>query len=201
MLLPGQTGTVCVVLEAQGKENAVGFSLLFDPSVLNYTDAALGSGTGGAFLNLNASQAASGRLGAALALGAGSSFASGTHEVLRVNFRAVGSVPGDYAVSFTNLPVRCQVSDTNAVALTAAYSDAAITINPFPSLKISHSGPDIRLSWPLWASNFVLQQASDVRPAAAAWSNLPASVIITNGEYVVALPLSAPSKLYRLYLP
>jgi hypothetical protein len=78
---------------------------------------------------------------------------------------------------------------------------AAVTINPFPSLKISHSGPDIRLSWPLWASNFVLQQASDVRPAAAAWSNLPASVIITNGEYVVALPLSAPSKLYRLYLP
>jgi len=63
VVLPGQTGKVNVRLEAQGDENALGFSLSFDPAALSYTDASLGAGAGGATLYVNAAQVSQGRLG------------------------------------------------------------------------------------------------------------------------------------------
>jgi hypothetical protein len=201
MLLQGQTGTVSVILQAQGNENAVGFTLWFDPATLNYVGANLGSGASGATLNVNAVQAGAGRLGAALALGSGTSFAPGADEVLKVNFRAVASIPGGYSVAFTNLPVHCQVSDTNALAVATSYGSATITVNPLPSIRIARSGTNIALAWPLWATNFGLQQADDARPLAAAWTNLSVSPGVSNGENVVTLPLTGPSKFYRLFKP
>ncbi|MCX6923139.1 MAG: immunoglobulin domain-containing protein, partial [Verrucomicrobia bacterium] len=56
MLVQGMTGTVPVKLEAQGNENAVGFSLSFDPAVLSYVSASLGSDSSGATLFVNGSQ-------------------------------------------------------------------------------------------------------------------------------------------------
>ena len=45
VLVQGQTGAACVNLEAQGDENALGFSLAFDPAALSFTGATLGSAT------------------------------------------------------------------------------------------------------------------------------------------------------------
>jgi YD repeat-containing protein len=77
----GTTGSqvnVAVELMAQGNENALGFSLSFDPAVLSNPTVAPGSGAAGAALNLNLSQIAQGRLGLGLALPAGQMFAAGT---------------------------------------------------------------------------------------------------------------------------
>jgi hypothetical protein len=200
VLVQGQTGTVPVVLEAQGNENALGVSLRFDPTALSYAGASLGSGVSGATLNVNAAQAASGRLGAVLALGIGSAFTPGNHEVLKVNFHVVAPTPGSYPVSFTNSPVHCQVSDTNALALSTSYVNATVAVNPLPSLTITPTGSDITLAWPLWATNFGLQEAT-AYGSPTIWSNLPVSITTSNGQSEVRLPMSDASKYYRLHLP
>jgi hypothetical protein len=128
-------------------------------------------------------------------------FTPGNHEILRVNFHVVAPTPGSYPVSFTNLPVRCQVSDTNALALSTAYASALVTVNPLPSLTIAPAGSNnISLSWPLWATNFGLQEATAFE-STTIWSNLPVSITTSNGQNEVVLPASSASKYYRLRLP
>src|SRR5207248_2931227 len=57
VLAQNQSGTVSVNLEAQGNENALGFSVSFDPSKLTYVGASLGAGASGATLNVNSGHA------------------------------------------------------------------------------------------------------------------------------------------------
>src|SRR5574341_1016266 len=64
----GQTVTVNVELVAQGNENALGFSLNFNPNELSFVNVSLGADASAAMLNSNTMQAANGRLGFALAL-------------------------------------------------------------------------------------------------------------------------------------
>ena len=49
--MPGQTNTVAVLLNAAGDENALGFTLLFDQSMLTYVSASLGTGGAGGTLS------------------------------------------------------------------------------------------------------------------------------------------------------
>src|SRR6185369_15278717 len=120
-------------------ENALGFSLSFDPATVIFTSAGLGAGAGGATLYANASQVAQGRLGFVLSLGSGSHFAAGTKEIVKVNFLAAAAASGNYPVSLTQSPVPRQVSDANASALTTSYIDGTIAVNPLPSLKIARA--------------------------------------------------------------
>ena len=64
----GQTGVVNIQLAAQGNEAAVGFSLNFNPTVLQLqaSGVTLGNGDAQASFNLNTSQLASGVLGVAI---------------------------------------------------------------------------------------------------------------------------------------
>ncbi len=201
MLIQGRTGTVGVTLAAQGNENALGFSLAFDPTLVSFAGASLGSAASGATLYVNTNQAASGRLGFALALGTGSSFAPGTREVVEVSFLASLSGSGSFTPSFGDQPVPREVSDAAASALPASYVNSTITINPPPSLQILLSGQNITLAWPLWGTNFVLQQASGAFSPSMTWSNLTVTPAISNDQSVVTLPLSGAAGFYRLYHP
>jgi len=201
VLLRGQPGTLWVNLKAQGNENALGFSLSFDPAVLTYTGAAPGSslsGAGGAMFILNDQQAASGRLGFTLALQPGSSFAAGDQQVAKIGFSAASAASGSYPVALGNQPVPCQVSDPAASPLTTDYVNGTVIISPPPTLGIAQSGQAIGLSWPLWASNFVLQQASGDLSPGMNWSSLGLTPAVTTNANVVTLPLSSTNKFYRL---
>jgi len=201
MLLQGQSDSVSVQLEAQGNENALGFSLSFDPAMLSYTGASLGSGASGATLNVNASQAGSGRLGFALALPTGSSFAAGTRELMKVTFRASTDTSGASSLSLTDQPVPRDVSDPLANDLSATYLNGTVTVNPVPRLSVVRSGQNVALSWPLWATNFNLQEAAGALRPANSWTNLPATVFVSNGQNIVTLPISRTNTFYRLYHP
>ena len=172
MVIQGLAGTVSVMLESQGDENAIGFSLSFDPGAFTYESASLGSAGSGATLFANASQASAGRLGFVLALGTGSSFAAGTREVVKVNLRSTAAAAGNYTVAFESQPVPCELSDASAQRLAADYVNGTITVNPLPSLRIALSGTNITLAWPLWAANFGLQAAEGGVSPAAPWTNL-----------------------------
>jgi hypothetical protein len=196
-LRPGQAGNVSINLQSLGDENALGFSLSFDPARLTYAGASLGGAAGGAILNINSNQLASGKLGIALALSAGTAFPAGTDELVKVNFRA-SPVAGNWPVQFVDQPIHREVSNPAAVTLLADFVSGTITISPPPSLNIVRSGSDVILTWPSWATNFVLQQAETILTSPG-WTNIPVTVGTSNGESVVTLPMSGATRFYRLF--
>jgi hypothetical protein len=199
--LAGQNGTTSVILESKGDESGLGFSLSFDPAVLSFTGATLGSSAAGATLNVNALQAASGKLGIALVLGAGNTFAAGNSEIVKLNFRALAPSQSGSAISLTDQPVTREVSDSLARPLAADYASGLIIVNPLPSLEIIRTADAISLFWPVWATNFTLQTIEgDLQPSAT-WSNVSAPVTVTNNQQTTTLPLTGGSKWYRLFKP
>jgi hypothetical protein len=194
-LLQQQPGQVSVSLEAFGDENAISFSLLFDPEALTYTGASLGSSAGGATLNVNAREAAGGRLGVVLALPVGSRFAAGSKELLQVSFRPAEA--GNYNVTVGDLPVPREVSDETAIELPAEYVNGTVSVSPVPSLSIQVTADSIQLSWPTWATDYVLQQ-SDGTPGGS-WTTLSPLVMEINGQNVATLSLGSGARFYRLY--
>jgi hypothetical protein len=197
-LVQGQSGTVSVYLDAQGDENALSFSVAFDPTVLGYVVASVGADAPGATLDINTNQAGTGKAAFLLALPIGSSFTAGTKEILKLNLGTVPSAAGMYPVALTDQPVVRQVVDAAAALLTATYQNGSVTVNPPPSLTAMRSQQNINLSWPLWATNFVLQEADGTLMPSLTWSNVPAAFSVTNNAAVVTLPISGTTKFYRL---
>jgi hypothetical protein len=192
------TNTITVELDAQGNENALGFSLHFDPEVLQFAGVSAGSGTSGSLFNLNVANAASGDLGIALALPTGVSFTPGTVEVARISFVVAPTATSSTDVVFANNPVRMEVSDAGANTLATSYVPGSLTINPFPPvLRIGKSGEEVTLSWPVTASNFVLQ-ASDA--VSGDWTNA-ASPMVIGSDNVVPTPATNATMYFRLFKP
>jgi hypothetical protein len=193
----GQTGVVSISLQAQGNENAAGFTLAFDPAVVSYTGASLGSGASGALMNVNTDEASAGRVGFALALGSGASFAAGSDELVKVTFQASVANAGSVSMSFADDPIYREISDPGANVLTANYLGTTITINAVPSLSISQGDQGVTLTWPSWATNFVLQQR-DGDISAVDWTNSSATVTTTGNQSSTTVPIEASTRFYRL---
>ncbi|MEP7338233.1 MAG: kelch repeat-containing protein [Acidobacteriota bacterium] len=121
-------GALIVELDAQGNENAVAFSLGFNPAQIRFVSAALGDRAAGATLNLNTRQMAGGRLGIAIALPAGQSFAAGPSQLLTVTFVAVSGDNVNAAVSFPDQPVTPEAADINANALPIRFTSGAVRL-------------------------------------------------------------------------
>ncbi|MBI1763248.1 MAG: hypothetical protein HYR56_17630 [Acidobacteria bacterium] len=123
----GATASVAIELTAQGNENAVGFSLSFNPAVLSNPQAVLGSGATGTTLNLNTNQA--GRVGVAMAQSPGVAFTAGTRQLLVVTFNvASGAAVGTTALSFGDQPIAREVSGVSATPLPADFTAGAVTV-------------------------------------------------------------------------
>lgn len=119
---PGGTLTLPLELTAQGNENALGLSLSFDPVLLSNPQITLGTDAPFAQLNVNSNQASQGRIGLAIALPSGQTFAPGTRQFARVSFRvATISQSTATAVQFADTPIRRQVASANAESLSAEY--------------------------------------------------------------------------------
>jgi hypothetical protein len=124
-------GTINIPIEivSQGDENAIGFSLTFDAAVLGNPVAALGSDATGATINTNASQAAQGRFGLALAFPANQKFAAGVRQLAVVTFSVAASANfGTTNLGFGDQPVLREVADTSANALTTTFTSGAVTL-------------------------------------------------------------------------
>src|SRR5262249_33526324 len=150
----------------------VGFTLSFDPTLVILTGVNLGADASGATLIVNTNQAATGLLGCVLAVGTGNSFAAGNRQLMQVNFQAA-SGGGSFSPSFTDGVVPREISDPGANALPASYASGSVIVNGNLSLRIGHAGTNIVLAWPLWASNFTVQEGSGTVAAPIGWTNLP----------------------------
>lgn len=122
-VLAGQGSTVSIEFDAQGNENALGFSLMFDPAKLSFISAVKSDDAATATLNVNHLNAARGRIGIALALPGGSAFSSGRHQLVMLTFALRSDSSELPAISFADLPIAREVVDLNANRLTAVFHD------------------------------------------------------------------------------
>jgi len=194
----GQPGTVPVTLQSEGNENALGFSLTFNPASVSYTGATLGNAANGAALNINSDNLPAGRVGFALALPSGTHFAAGMNELLKITFRPSISETGGISVGFGDVPISREISDATARVLSSDYLPATITINPLPSLTILKVGQNASLTWPGWATNFVLQENGADLNSSVAWANVNATVTNIHSQIGVTVPIGGATKFYRL---
>ena len=70
-----------------------------------------------------------------------------------------------------------------------------------PPLGIAQFGGGIRLYWPLWASDFSLQEIEAIPLSPGGWSNLTVYPSTTNNENSVFQPLNGELRYYRLFRP
>ncbi len=125
----GATVNAPIELVSQNDENAIGFSLSFDPAVLSNPQVALGSDAAGASLNVNTSQAAQGRVGLVVALPTGQKFAAGSRQVAVVSFTiAANTMAATTPINFSDQPVRREVVAVNGATLPARYEAGVVTI-------------------------------------------------------------------------
>lgn len=128
---PGGQLQVPVELVSQGDENALGFSLNFDPNILSNPQIARGNAAGSALLNINSGQVGQGRIGVALALPSGQTFSTGARQIAVVTFSVANTTAVNTSIDFGDTPIRRQVSNANAQTLTATYQGCTnITLAP-----------------------------------------------------------------------
>ncbi len=127
----GGTINIPIELVAVGDENALGFSLTYDPTLLSNPQAALGSGASTASINPNASQTGQGRFGVAMALPAGQTFVAGEKQIVLMTFLvASGLTTRTTTIGFGDQPIRREVVNTSANSLPTFYTYGTITISP-----------------------------------------------------------------------
>ena len=125
----GQTNCLSVLLEADGNENALSFSLCFDTNLLTFTAARRGSDATGASWSVNTNQASSGRLGFVVLLPFGQVFAPGSNAVVEVCF---GAAPTTSTVTtqvrMCDAPIGREILDADSGTLATTYADAIVTV-------------------------------------------------------------------------
>jgi hypothetical protein len=129
----GNSITVPIVVQAQGSENAFGFSVDYNPGLLTYGSASLGSGGNGMTLIENDTQAAQGRIGFVLALPAGQTLPAGNQTLLNLQFTAAAD--GTATFSFGSQPVPRQISSAQAKVFNTTYTGATTQIVPGDALN------------------------------------------------------------------
>ena len=107
-------------------ENALSFSLNFDPTQWRFASVELGDNAVGGALSLNAKLVANGRIGIALALPPGKSLEAGLHSLVVIKFAAAeGGGTLSPVTGFGDWPVTRELASVKADALTAEWTPSA----------------------------------------------------------------------------
>jgi hypothetical protein len=130
----GQDNNLTIEFDAQGDENAVAFTLNYNPAHVTFVRAVLGTGVpqpANPVLNVNTSQLSNGRVGFAVALRAGQNFGAGTRQLLVITFTVplLGNQNTSIA-SFGDDPIARAVVNTNADAVTATFNQGVLSFTP-----------------------------------------------------------------------
>lgn len=111
-----------IKLTAQGGENALSFSLMFQPSLWKFSIAELTDETAGATLIVNHEQAAEGRLGFMFAYPTGKTLSAGQYNLFTVTFEPVTNSAEPLLVGFGDYPTAREISDASANRLPSSFA-------------------------------------------------------------------------------
>lgn len=193
---PGQNINVPIILHALGDENALGFSISFDPAIMDFSDATAGTGAVGATVNLNSAAAGDGQVGLVVALSPGDLFGAGSQQVVMLQFTIKPGAANPATIAFNDIPVFREVSDVVAKVLSTSYLDGQVAINPLPVLQIEQQGANAVLSWPASSGAFVLQSAETL--SAASWDAVALDIATNGSTATVTVPATNAHSYFRL---
>jgi hypothetical protein len=126
---PGNTVKIPIMLTAHGNENALGFSLEFDPAILSHPQAKLGKDAGAAMLRSNDTEIDSGRFGISLKLPADQAFSARTCEIVIVSFSISANTKAkSTSIKFGDRPTLREVADKDAAQLPATWVGGTLKI-------------------------------------------------------------------------
>jgi hypothetical protein len=190
------TNSVAVNLIAQGDENALSFSVAFNPALVRFTKAGLGSGATGAALLQNTNPAANGQVGFLVGFVPPVTFAAGTQQVVQLQFVSV-AYSNNAALCFGNTPVAQGLADASANPLSVNFQNTTLAVggSAWPTLEILQLGNNLILSWPATATGFALQEASN---PGGSWTNVVATPVTVGSNLVVTSSLATNSQFFRL---
>lgn len=128
----GATVVVPFQLDAIGDEVSAAFTINFNSAVFTYVSTAPGAGLpANSVVNVNATQAAQGRLG--VLIDGTTAIPAGTRQILLVTFNVAplpAGVAGTYPVTFSGVPVAQSTSNIGGTLLTTTYEPGNIVISP-----------------------------------------------------------------------
>jgi hypothetical protein len=182
-----QTGAIAVEMDAQGDENALGFSISFDPTKLSYVSTAAGSGAIGITMNVNASQAAAGRVGVAMSQAAGISFTAGTKQLAVFTFNVVAGASGTTVINFGNTPIFREIVDVNAQEVVGTYVSGTLNIVPasIPAPTITSLNPtSATVGGP--AFNLTVNGSGFVSGSVVKWNGAARPTTVVNSSQLTA---------------
>ncbi len=188
--------SVAVELAAQGDESALQFSVTFNPALIQFVSASLGSGAAGAGLIQNTNAAASGSLGFVVGMLPPATFPAGTLQLVSLNFAPI-AYSNTTALAFGDTPIPCQLVDSNTTVLTTSYQNSALTVGGlvWPTLSITQSANNVVLSWPSSATGFQLQASSALD---GGWSDVAVTPATNGASLSLTSPISTNAVYYRL---
>ncbi len=202
MIGPGQTNCLQILLNAQGDENAAGFSLNFETNLLTFVSASLGRGASNALLNLNRNDLSRGRVGLAMALPTGQTLPAGQQLIAEICFRAADSAESvSTSVTIVDLPIGREVVDAFAYPLATFYQHGTVFLTSgvaFDAIAdLGGRQVRLRLIGPPGRA-LELQRSSDL----VQWTKIadipnPAGLV----EYTDTVPTSSRQSFYRAALP
>jgi hypothetical protein len=119
----GGNQRLIIEVDAQGEENAFGFSLRFNAARWRFVSATVSSEVRDAALHVNANRAADGNIGVALALPAGHALRDGTRHLLVVEFAPLPQGQSSLlTVDFGDVPILRETADINARPVPTSYA-------------------------------------------------------------------------------
>lgn len=195
MLFQGQDGNLIVTIDAKGDENAIGFSVVFDPSVVTFKGASLASGASAATMHLNTDLLTEGKLGVVLALPTGQQFGSGIRQLVKMQFHAAESAGSALSVAFSDTPVQCEVASVQAEALAATYATSSVAVNPLPVLTARQTDDGLVLTWPAWAAGFDVERSGT---GVSDWKSITGLMETNGAEITITVPADESAEFFRL---
>jgi hypothetical protein len=126
LLQAGQTNSVRIMLSALGNENAIGFTIAFNPAHVQLIDTSLGADALDVTPNINLLQISAGIVGVAMLKPDTNVFSAGDREVFKLHLVVASNAPASTVVSFVSVPVYGEVSDTRAKSLATAFQGSAL---------------------------------------------------------------------------
>jgi hypothetical protein len=190
---------VPITVGASGMENAIGFTVSFDPQRLIYVQANQITGLVGASLLLNTYGTANGRLGVGLALAPGTALPSGLHGLLQVTFQARPEASGTTTVGFVDIPVARESVSVTAGPIATSYAAADIILNPAgPRLQISRAGESLVIFWPVTGENYELYATE---AWGGEWTKVGVTPVRIGDNELVTVSRSSAARYFQLRRP
>jgi hypothetical protein len=198
-VVQGQSTVLPVTLEASGTENAIAFSVKFDPAKLQFVSSTNGAGATTASLTVNANQATSGKLGFVVGLAPGNVLAAGTRELVKLQFAALANAPASIAIDFGDQPVFRETSDVSANALNTDYTPGTLSVVPLPGppVQFNKQGNTLVFSWPENPAGFELEGTAG--PLGTSWSSIPS--FPAGDQKIAVVTIGSGQRFFRLKKP